>query len=71
MGLMDRFRREPVSRVHMVNSVDQFVAGEQYDIPVEVADRFIIRGYATGSLSREYSAEEHSALHANHQVVSF
>jgi hypothetical protein len=70
VGLLNHFRREPVARVHMVNSVDEFVAGESYDIPVEVADRFIIRGYATGQLSREYSPEEHAALHANHQVVS-
>jgi len=70
MGLLSMFRRGPVSRVRMIASVDEFVAGEQYDIPVEVADRFIVRGYAEGQLSREYSAEEHAALHSNHQVVT-
>lgn len=70
MGLLQHFKREPVTRVRMVNSVDEFVAGEQYDIPVEVADRFIVRGYAEGSLSRDYSEDERAALHANHQVVN-
>lgn len=70
MSLLERFRREPHSRVRMLVSVDEFPAGEQFDIPAEVADRFIIRGYATGVLSREYSAEESAALHANHQIVS-
>ena len=70
MGLIDRFRREPTTRVHMLLSVDEFTAGENYDIPVEVADRFIIRRYAEGNLSREYSAEEQAVLHQNHQTVS-
>ena len=70
MGLMDRFRREPTLRVHMIVSVDEFPAGENFDLPVEVADRFIIRGYAEGFLSREYSAEERNAMHSNSQVVS-
>jgi len=69
MGLLDMFRREPTSRVKMALSVDEFPAGEQFDLPVELADRFIIRGYAEGILSREYTPEEKSALHANHQVV--
>jgi hypothetical protein len=70
MGLLDLFKREPTSRVTMILSVDQFPAGESFDLPVEVADRFIIRGYATGDLSREYTPEEQSALHRNHQVVN-
>lgn len=69
MGLTAMFRREPRTRVRMLLSVDEFVAGECYDISVEVADRFIIRNYAEGQLSREYSADEQSAMHANHQVV--
>lgn len=69
MGLLDKFRREPRSRVQMILSVDEFVAGEQYDIPVEVADRFIVRGYAEGQLSREYSAEETNLMHSNSQTV--
>jgi len=70
MGLLDMFRREPTSRVHMILSVDEFVAGHNYDIPVEVADRFIVRGYASGTLSREYSTDELTALNRNHQVVT-
>ncbi len=50
-------------------SVDEFPAGERFDLPVEVADRFIIRGYAEGELSREYDADERNAMHANSQVV--
>ena len=62
--------REAHSRVTMIASVDEFVAGETYDIPVPLADRFIVRGYANGSLSREFSADERAALKANAQVVS-
>jgi hypothetical protein len=70
MGLLDLFRSEPTIRVHMLLSVDEFPAGENFDLPVEVADRFIIRNYAVGELSREYTAEERNAMHANSQVVS-
>lgn len=70
MGLLDRFKREPTIRVHMLLSVDEFPAGENFDLPVEVADRFIIRHYAEGELSREYTTEERNAMHANSQVVS-
>jgi len=54
----------------MVNSVGEFVAGEQYDMPDEQADRFITLGYATGQLSREYSTDELAAFHEGHQEVS-
>lgn len=72
MGLMDRLglRREPTSRVRMLVSVDVYVAGEQYDIPVELADRFIARGYVDGSLSRDYLPDELAALRGNPQVVT-
>lgn len=72
MGLFDRLRREPgvsVSRVRMRLSVGDHVAGEQYDLPLEVADRYIVRGYAQGDLSREFSAEEIADLRGNPQVV--
>lgn len=70
MGLLEKlWRREPHARVRMILSVGELPAGEQFDLPVEVADRFIIRGYAEGQLSREYSPEEKTALHQNHQVV--
>jgi hypothetical protein len=70
MGLLEMFRREPTSRVQMILSVDEFAAGQQYDVPVEVADRFILRGYASGNISRVYSPEEMSRMHVNHQVVT-
>lgn len=69
MGLLDRFRSDPASRVRMIASVDQYVAGEQYDLPVGVADRFIVRGYAEGELSREYDPSEIHALSVNAQTV--
>ena len=72
MGLFDRLRREhgaPVARVHMILSVGRHVAGEQYDLPVEVADRYVARGYAEGNLSREYTGDELVALRGNPQVV--
>jgi len=70
MSLRDMFRREPTSRVRMILSVDEYPAGEQFDLPVEVSDRFIIRGYAEGFLSRDYTADERNAMHSNSQVVS-
>lgn len=70
MRLFERFRRgEPTSRVRMVLSVANFPAGEQFDVPVSVADEWIARGYAEGNLSREFTAEELAALRANVQVV--
>lgn len=60
---------DPTSRVTMINSVDNYVAGETYDLPVTVADTFIARGYCKGSMSRMYTNAELTAMHANHQVV--
>lgn len=72
MSLLERLglRREPVARVVMRVSYDTLVAGESYDVPVELADRIVVRGYADGSLSREYSPEELAALRGNPQVVN-
>lgn len=69
--MLSMFRRKggPVARVAMVVSVDEFVAGEKYDVPVELADRFILRGYATGDLSREYTPDEAQAHRSNVQVI--
>lgn len=58
------------ARVEMLASVDTYVAGEKYDIPVETADTFIVRGYAKGNLSRDYTPEEIQQLSVNQQVVS-
>jgi hypothetical protein len=71
MGLFDMFRREPTIRVEMIVSAAEYVAGIAYDLPVEIADRFIARGYARGEYSRTYDEHELSALRGNdHQSVS-
>jgi len=53
----------------MVNSVGEYVAGESYEISDEIADRFVILGYAEGELSREYNAEERDAFQRDVQKV--
>lgn len=74
MGLRDKLRKESRSRVRMLHSVVgdglDLVAGEQYDLPVSVADEFIVKGYAEGNLSRPHSADEINEMHAQRQVVS-
>jgi len=74
MGLLDKLRKESRSRVRMLHSVAgpglDLVAGEPYDLPVSVADEFIIKGYAEGDLTREYSSDEITELHAQRQVVN-
>ena len=57
-------------RVKMVNSVDEYVAGEEYDLDDETSDRFVMLGYADGTLSRDYSLEELAAERAKHQSVA-
>jgi hypothetical protein len=56
--------------VRMVNSVGEHIAGEEYDLDTETADRFILLGYAEGAVSRPYSDDELAALAATRQVVS-
>lgn len=53
----------------MINSVGELVAGEEYELDPETADRFIALGYADGTLSGEWSPEEIAALKAQHQEV--
>lgn len=55
--------------VKMINSVAEFVAGEEVDLDPDTADRFILLGYAEGDLSREYTDEEREALAASNQEV--
>lgn len=59
-----------MSVVRMINSVDEHVAGESYEVVDELADRFIILGYADGELSRDYTDEEREAMHATVQRVT-
>ena len=56
--------------VKMVNSVDEYVAGEEYDLDDATSDRFVIAGYAEGELSREYAEEERNEMLGIHQAVS-
>lgn len=63
MGLFRRSPSEPVSRVRMLVSVGgDHVAGEQYDLPVSIADRYVALGYAAGELSRAYTPDELASL---------
>lgn len=71
MTLLDSLLgREPRSRVRMIASVGEFVAGEAYDVPASTADQWIARGYADGDFSRPYSEDELPALRGNVQTVS-
>jgi len=56
--------------VTMINSVDEHVAGTEIDLPAELADLFILKGYATGELSRDYDTSERAEIEGEHQVVS-
>jgi hypothetical protein len=57
-------------KVKMINSVDDHVAGEEYDLDPEIADRWIHLGYAEGELSRDWSEEELNDLHGINQAVT-
>ena len=56
--------------VRMVNSVDDYVAGEEYDLDDATSDRFVILGYAEGDLSRDYEEQEQQLIQATSQTVS-
>jgi hypothetical protein len=58
-----------MSTVRMINSVADHVAGEEYELADDEADRFIIKGYAEGTLSRDYDEQEQQLLQADHQEV--
>jgi len=59
-----------MSTVTMVNSVSENVAGTEIELPDEIADAFIILGYAQGQLSRDYDEQEQQLIRARNQVVS-
>lgn len=58
-------------RVTMRASVGDHQAGLSYRLPVARADSYVAKGYADGTLSREFSPEELNALRSTMQVVSF
>ena len=59
----------------MINSVGDYVAGEEYDLDDETSDRFLALDYAEGDVAGDYSAEEWEAFvaeqKAQHQTVGF
>ena len=57
-------------RVKMINSVGEYVAGEEYDLDDDTSDRFVVMGYAEGVLSREHTPEEIAAEQNKHQTVA-
>lgn len=57
-------------KVKMVNSVGEYVAGEEYDLDDATSDHFVVQGYATGELSRSYDPDEIGRLRELHQTVS-
>jgi hypothetical protein len=56
--------------VTMINSVGEYVAGAKVKLDPDEADRFILRGYAEGELSREYSEDESAAIRGQSQRVN-
>jgi hypothetical protein len=56
--------------LRMINSVGEYVAGQEYEVPTDEADRFVLLGYADGKLSRDYSDTERERLAATAQSVS-
>jgi hypothetical protein len=54
----------------MLISAGEYVAGEEYDLDEETADRFIILSYAEGELSRGYEEQEQQLILATSQSVS-
>ena len=59
-----------MSTVRMINSVDEYVAGEEHDLDDETSDRFVVLGYAEGVLSREFTDEERQEITGTAQEVS-
>ena len=68
MGLLDGIReRRGQRQVVMMVSVgvsddEQYLGGLSYWMPTEMADQWILKGYAKGTLSREYTPEEVSEM---------
>lgn len=58
------------SKIVMVKSVGPLAAGTVVKLDPATADEYILKGYAKGSLSREYSDQERAVLGADDQVVT-
>ena len=70
---------KPQTKIHMICSVHglfangyhyELVAGKDYWVDQEKADEFIIKGYATGNLSRSYTDGEVDAIKSTIQVIN-
>jgi len=68
MSIISRLRGK--SRVEMIYSVGELVAGRKYDLAKPVADEMIVKGYALGSLAKTYTPEEVQQMVSNTQVLS-
>ena len=62
------FRRTKVTMRCSVNE-PPLIAGKTYRLKRDVADKLILRGYASGELSRVYTGDEANALRGTPQVV--
>jgi hypothetical protein len=58
-------------KVKMINSVDDHVAGTEIELPDDLSDLFVIKGYAEGQLSRDYDESERAEILADRQTVEF
>ena len=59
-----------MSKVKLIHSVGEHVAGEEIELPDDEADRYVVLGYAEGQLSRDYDEQEQQALLATRQEVN-
>jgi hypothetical protein len=48
----------------------ELIGGGDYWVDEPVADEYIVKGYATGKLSRNYSDDEQAQIRANVQAIS-
>ncbi len=58
-----------MTKVTLLNSVAENAAGQTIDLDPATADRWILLGYAEGTLSRAYNHEEVEEITADQQVV--
>ena len=59
-----------MSTVRMLHSVGEHAAGSEVELPDRLADQYVIKGYAEGELSQEYSDTERNELLSTVQEVS-
>lgn len=76
MGLLSFLKKKETtpsdtSKVRMQVSIGNYEAGVVYDIHNSLADDYIIKNYALGTLTREYTEQEKEAKLANNQVLGF